>query len=97
MLGNSITHGASWPELLGRSNVVERGIPSDVLRGYWARINDIYKLNPKIVFIMGGLNDIYNWTPVEEIYTVYIRIINDMRARKIIPVIQSTTYAFRLC
>jgi len=35
MLGNSITHGAAWNELLGRSNVVERGISSDVLRGYW--------------------------------------------------------------
>jgi lysophospholipase L1-like esterase len=95
MLGNSITHGAAWNELLGRSNVVERGIPSDVLMGYCARINDIYKLNPKIVFIMGGLNDVYNWTPVEEIFTVYVRIINGLKARKIIPVIQSTTYASR--
>lgn len=95
MFGNSITHGAAWNELLGRSNVVERGIPSDVLRGYWARINDIYKLNPKIVFIMGGLNDIYNWTPVEEIFNVYVRIINGLKSRRIIPIIQSTTYASR--
>jgi len=95
MFGNSITHGAAWNELLGRSNVVERGIPSDVLRGYWTRINDIYKLNPKIVFIMGGLNDVYNWTPVEDIFTVYVRIINGLKSKKIIPVIQSTTYAAR--
>jgi lysophospholipase L1-like esterase len=93
MLGNSITHGAAWNELLGRSNVVERGIPSDVLRGYLARINDVYKLNPKIVFIMGGLNDVYNWTSVQEIFTVYVRILNGLKAKKIIPVIQSTTYA----
>jgi len=93
MLGNSITHGAAWDELLGRSNVVERGIPSDVLRGYWARINDIYKLTPRIVFIMGGLNDVYNWTPVEEIFSVYVRIITGLKSKKIIPVIQSTTYA----
>jgi lysophospholipase L1-like esterase len=93
MLGNSLTHGAAWNELLGRSNVVERGIPSDVLYGYEARINSIYKLSPKIVFIMGGLNDIYNWTPVEDIFAVYLRIIKGLKLKNIIPVIQSTTYA----
>ena len=93
MLGNSLTHGAAWNELLGRSNVVERGIPADGLYGYEARLSSIYKLNPKIVFIMGGLNDIYNWTPVEDIFAVYIRILTGLKSKKIIPVIQSTTYA----
>lgn len=92
MLGNSLTHGAAWNELLGRSNVVERGIPGDVLYGYEARINSIYKLNPKIVFIMGGLNDVYNWTPVEDIFAVYTRILSGLKSRNIIVVIQSTTY-----
>lgn len=93
MLGNSITHGAVWNELLGRPDVVERGIPSDILQGFAARMNYIYKLHPKIVFIMGGLNDIYNWTPVDEVFPIYIKIIEDLKARNIIPVIQSTTYA----
>jgi lysophospholipase L1-like esterase len=93
MLGNSLTHGAAWNELLGRPNVIERGITSDVLYGFESRINAIYKLNPKIVFIMGGLNDIYNWTPVEDIFAVYTRIISGLRSRNIIPVIQSTTYS----
>jgi lysophospholipase L1-like esterase len=93
MLGNSLTHGAVWNELLGRSNVVERGITSDVLYGYESRISAIYKLSPKIVFIMGGLNDIYNWTPVDEIFAVYVRIVSGLRSKNIIPVIQSTTYS----
>ncbi|MEW6701822.1 MAG: GDSL-type esterase/lipase family protein [Bacteroidota bacterium] len=92
MLGNSLTHGAAWNELLGRANVAERGIPGDVLYGYEARISSIYKLNPKIVFIMGGLNDIYNWTPVEDIFAVYVRIVSGLKSKNIIPVIQSTTY-----
>ena len=92
MLGNSLTHGAAWNELLGRSNVVERGIPGDVLYGFESRINSIYKLNPKIVFVMGGLNDIYNWTPVEDIFAVYLRILSGLKSKNIIPVIQSTTY-----
>lgn len=93
MFGNSLTHGAAWNELLGRTNVVERGITSDVLYGYEARLASIYKLNPKIVFIMGGLNDIYNWTPVADIFTIYVRIINALKSKNIIPVIQSTTYS----
>ncbi len=93
MLGNSLTHGVAWNELLGRPNVVERGITSDVLYGYESRLNSIYKLNPKIVFIMGGLNDIYNWTPVNEIFSVYVRVINSLKSKRIIVVIQSTTYS----
>ena len=93
MLGNSLTNGANWNELLGRTNVLEMGIPSDILSGYFARINYVFKFNPKVVFIMGGLNDIYNWTPVEEIFSIYIKLINKLREKNIIVVIQSTTYA----
>jgi lysophospholipase L1-like esterase len=93
MFGNSLTHGAAWNELLGRSNVVERGIPADGLYGYEARLNSIYKLTPKVVFIMGGLNDIYSWTPVEDIFAVYVRILKGLKSKNIIPIIQSTTYA----
>ncbi len=93
MLGNSLTHGAAWNELLGRPDVIERGIPGDGLDGFASRMNYVYKLNPKIVFIEGGVNDVYNWEPVEDIFRTYVRIIEGLKAHKIIPVIQSTTYA----
>lgn len=95
MLGNSLTAGANWSELLGRANVASRAIPGDILEGFAARMDHIYKLRPKIVFIMGGLNDIYGWIPVEDIYLNYIRIINSLQLRNIKVVIQSTTYAGR--
>jgi len=93
MLGNSLTHGANWNELVGRSNIVERGIPSDVTEGIFERMNYVFKLKPKICFLQVGLNDIYNWTPVENIYFNYVRIINLLKAKEIIPIIQSTVYA----
>ena len=93
MLGNSLTAGANWAELLGRSNVVSRAIPGDILQGFNARMDLVFKLKPKIVFIMGGLNDIYGWIPVNVVYTNYLRIITALQARGIIPVIQLTTYA----
>lgn len=93
MLGNSLTAGTNWSELLGRTNVVARAIPGDILPGFIARLDYVIKLKPKIVFIMGGLNDIYNWTPVEEIFNNYVKIVSTLKSRGIIPVIQSTTYA----
>lgn len=93
MFGDSRIHGANWNELLGRLSVVEQGIVSDVLPGYVARIRYVYKLNPKIVFIIGGLNDIYNWTPVESIFEDYVKICNGLKAKGIIPVLHSTPYA----
>lgn len=92
MLGNSITHGASWPELLDRADVVERGIPSDVLQGFLNRMDYIYKLNPSVCFIMGGINDIYSGIPVDTVFMRYKKILSGLTERKIRPVIQSTLY-----
>jgi lysophospholipase L1-like esterase len=92
MLGNSLTEGANWNELLGRLSVVERGITSDMLEGYAYRMNYVYNLKPKICFICGGLNDIFNWVPVDQIYETYIKIFSDLKTRKIIPVFQYTVF-----
>lgn len=93
MLGNSLTKGVEWNELLGREGIVNRGIPSDILSGYKKRLDFIFKLNPKVVFIMGGVNDIYNWTSVDEIFKTYREIVAALTARNIKVVIQSTIYA----
>lgn len=93
MFGDSQTKGVDWNELLGRQGIVNRGIPSDVLSGYKKRLDYIIKLNPKVVFIMGGVNDIYNWTPVEEIFNTYKEIVATLMAKNIIVVIQSVIYA----
>jgi lysophospholipase L1-like esterase len=93
MLGNSLTHGANWYELLSRPYVVERGVPGDILKGFLARMKYVYELKPKYCFIMGGINDIYNWTPVKEIYQNYLKVIENLKRKGITPVIQSTLYA----
>ncbi|GAB4131175.1 MAG: hypothetical protein Fur0015_04990 [Ignavibacteriales bacterium] len=93
MFGNSITHGGNWNELLGRKNVVERGIPSDNTEGMLNRINSIIKLNPKICFILAGVNDLYSGFSVEYTFSNYVQILNELKKKKIIPVIQSCIYA----
>lgn len=95
MLGNSLTHGVEWNQLLGRNDVIEMGIVSDILSGFKNRLNYVYRVNPKICFILGGLNDIYQWIPVEDIYRDYVEVIEQLQSRGIKPVIQSTLYAGR--
>ena len=96
MLGDSRTDGVNWDELLGRPNIIARGIPSDVTEGFLARMEYVYNLEPKLCIIQGGLNDIYNWTPVEKIYQNYIKIISGLRAKGITPVLQSVIYAGKI-
>ncbi len=93
MLGNSITHGGNWNELLGRQDVVEQGIPSDIVEGFLNRIDYVTKLKPEVCFIMGGINDIYSWVPLPKIMRDYRKIIKELKKHNITPVIQSTLYA----
>jgi len=92
MLGNSITFGVNWNELMGRTRIVNRGIDSDNMVGFLRRMNHIYKLHPKLCCIMGGINDIYQDAPAEEIFENYKKIIEGLQAQKIVPVVQSTLF-----
>jgi len=95
MLGNSLTHGVDWNNLLGRNDVVEMGIVSDILSGYFNRIHYVTELKPQICFILGGLNDIYQWIPVETIFDDYVKVVERLRRSGITVVMQSTLYAGR--
>lgn len=61
-LGNSITqNGGAWSAKFGRSDVKNRGISGDVTDGILARLGEICHAKPKAVFLLIGINDIYNW------------------------------------
>ena len=63
-LGDSQTNGCEWHELLGRANVKNRGISSDVIQGFADRVKPIIDGRPAKVFILGGVNDVsHNLTP----------------------------------
>jgi lysophospholipase L1-like esterase len=92
MLGDSHIQGANWGELLGRNDVVNRGVTSDVIEGYISRLDYVIKLKPKICFIMGGLNDVFMWIPVEKIFENYVVLVNSLKEKKIKVVIHSALY-----
>ncbi len=92
MLGNSLTEWVDWNELLGRTGIANRGIASDIIYGYLQRMEYVYKLSPKICFIEGGINDLYANVPLDVVYENYVKVVEELRKRSIIPVITSTLY-----
>ena len=62
-LGNSITAGNEWAEMLGNPNVLNRGIPGDHCDGICARLDDVLKNRPSKIFLMAGVNDLAFYPP----------------------------------
>ena len=58
MLGNSLTDGCEFNELLGNRHIKNRGIVGDIIQGLIDRIGPIIEGQPKKLFIMSGVNDI---------------------------------------
>ena len=60
-LGNSITEGGGdWSKRLGWPNTKNRGISGDVADGVLKRLGEINYFKPKAVFLMIGINDLFD-------------------------------------
>lgn len=92
MLGDSLTFNANWNELLNRNYVANRGISNDITAGYLHRLDYVYKLNPKLCFIEGGVNDLYSNYHANEVGRNMIQIVEEMQRHHIVPILQSTLY-----
>jgi lysophospholipase L1-like esterase len=91
MLGDSITCAVSWNELFNYP-IINRGINGDTTSGFLQRLDEVLELKPKKVFIMGGINDIFQSYSVEEIFENHKKIIQKLQEHQITPYIQSTLY-----
>jgi lysophospholipase L1-like esterase len=52
--------GKTWSSKFNRNNIKNRGISGDVTDGVIARLGEIFYFKPKAVFIMIGVNDLFN-------------------------------------
>ena len=60
-LGNSITEGGdNWNKRLNISNAVNRGISGDFTVSMQARLGEIYHYKPLKLFLLIGINDIFD-------------------------------------
>lgn len=79
MLGNSLTNGCEWHELLENPNVKNRGITSDVIQGVYDRLGPIVEGRPAKIFLMIGVNDISHDLGADSVATAYINLIHHIR------------------
>jgi len=74
-VGNSITAGTDWNELLGIKNGRNRGISGDITFGVVERMQEVTEGKPAKVFILIGINDISRNIPDSVILNNYKRIV----------------------
>ena len=92
MLGNSITYRINWNELLNRTDVINRGIGSDVTEGFISRLDYIIKVKPKMCFIMGGINDLQQGIKSSTINSNIQTITKNLKTNNIESIVFSILY-----
>lgn len=80
-LGNSITAGIEWTELLQNANIRNRGISGDITFGIVERISEVTEGKPAKVFILIGINDISRNIPDSLILRNHLRIITSIKSQ----------------
>lgn len=78
-LGNSITAGIDWMELLGNTRARNRGISGDITFGVLERLGEVTEGKPAKVFVLIGINDISRNIPDTVIVDNYRRIIEGIK------------------
>ncbi|WP_134089144.1 GDSL-type esterase/lipase family protein [Olivibacter sp. XZL3] len=75
-LGNSITAGIDWSELLQLPEARNRGISGDISFGVLERLDDVITGKPQKIFILIGINDISRNIPDDTILNNYEKIVD---------------------
>lgn len=75
-VGNSITERCELSELFDNPNIKNRGIGSDLTTGVLARLSEITRSHPDMIFIEIGINDLNKGFKTPEIINNYKAILN---------------------
>ena len=90
MLGDSITFGGEWRELLKENSLVNFGVCGDTTEGMRQRIAEMCACNPAVCFVMGGINDIFCGVSETAIVANIQSIVALLTKRGIQTIVQST-------
>lgn len=66
MLGDSHTQIANWRMLTGCANIANYGVGGNTSAQMLARLSPVLEVQPRLVFIMAGTNDVSNGMPAAE-------------------------------
>jgi lysophospholipase L1-like esterase len=75
-LGNSITDGSEWSELLQNSHAVNRGISGDTSEGVLNRLYQVTRAQPAKVFLLIGINDLSKNVSPDTVYVNIVKIVS---------------------
>lgn len=73
-LGDSITQGGNWSEIFNNDSILNRGIGGDATQDVLDRINQIYLIKPTKIFLMVGVNDLNQKTPLQMMFINYKKL-----------------------
>ncbi len=96
MIGDSLTDIADWDKMFPGMMISNQGISGDITEGILNRMETICKTNAKQGFLLIGINDIQRQIPVNEIFSNYKKIIENLKTCGIEPIIQSTVQVSKL-
>ena len=80
-LGDSITDGCEWHELVGKANVTNRGISGDTAWGVLKRLDEVLEGQPDKIFLMIGTNDLARGKSPEEVRDTIGEVIDEINER----------------
>jgi lysophospholipase L1-like esterase len=92
MLGDSMTDIPDWDELLGRTDVANRGLGGDRTHDLAHRLDSVLALDPRIVFVQVGYNDLAAGSAVEDVAQRTLAIVERLRAAGVAVVLQSVLH-----
>jgi len=78
-LGNSITDGGEWCELLTNPKAKNRGISGDTTDGVLFRLGEVTRSKPAKVFLLIGINDLSRGVSRDTVYLNICRIAQKIR------------------
>jgi hypothetical protein len=78
-LGDSLTEGGPWHELLADSRCKNRGISGDTSAGVLRRLRQVLDGQPAQIFLMVGVNDLLKGMPVDEVAANIRRIVEAVK------------------
>src|SRR5512140_3436981 len=79
VLGDSLTQRAEWWELLGRP-IANRGIADDTVALVRARLGDVVELQPRVIFLLVGVNDLFRGASPERLAGEHAALVREIRA-----------------
>ena len=93
MLGDSITHGGNWRDLLDRNDIINAGMSGWTSGMIFRLIDDYVGANkPKLCFYMAGINDYSMGIATERIERNHKMVLDAIHACGTMPVYQTLLY-----